>query len=395
MTDNEQTEIVPEVVSGNALERIERATVDVQIATAHQYPRSMTLFKKRALEMCTLDEETAQSCIYRRPVGKKDNKVEYAEGKSIRMAEIIGASYGNLRVGAILVEQTPRYVKARGMAHDLESNFAASSEVVESTVDRYGNPYSERMRMVVAKATLAKARRDATFQVVPGALCKSMEEAARTTAIGTTATLGKRRAVLMDWINKLGVEPKRVFGAIGVNGVDDIGLEQLETLTGIKTAIKDGDTTIDEAFPINGPTEAPTSRTEQMASKLKKQAPAEAPPAQEKTAPATPPPEPPDQPDAGGPTDSEGRPLEESKPKGKEHPVAVVSLGAVLTKPTKTGGTKWSAQGDDGEWYATFDKGDAETMQALAGTPKKARIAYKETRFGRDIVSISPAEGQQ
>jgi fructose-bisphosphate aldolase class I len=48
------------------------------------------------------------------------------------------------------------------------------------------------MRMVVAKATLAKARRDATFQVVPGALCKAMEEAARTTAIGTTATIGKR-----------------------------------------------------------------------------------------------------------------------------------------------------------------------------------------------------------
>lgn len=256
--------IVPEVITGSALERIERATVDVQIATAHQYPRSMAVFKKRAMEMVTLDEETAQSCIYRRPVGKKNGQVEYAEGKSIRMAEIVGACYGNLRVGSILVEQTERYVKARGVAHDLESNFAASSEVVESTVTSEGRPYSERMRMVVAKATLAKARRDATFQVVPGALCKSLEEAARTTAIGTTATLGKRRTLLLDWINKAGISPELVWKALGIKGIDDVGLKELETLTGIKTAIKDGDTTIGEAFPrqaVTMPKETPGTTT--------------------------------------------------------------------------------------------------------------------------------------
>jgi hypothetical protein len=271
MEETKQEAIVPEVVTGSALERIERATVDVQIATAHQYPRSMAVFKKRAMEMVTLDEETAQSCIYRRPVGKdKSGRPEYAEGKSIRMAEIVGACYGNIRVGSILVEQTPRYVKARGVAHDLESNFAASSEVVESTVDRNGNPYSERMRMVVAKATLAKARRDATFQVIPGALCKSLEDAARTTAIGTTATLGKRRTLLLDWSNKAGVTPERVWKALGINGIDDIGLAELETLTGIKTAIKDGDTTIDEAFPresVAMPTEIPGDKAKKKANK--------------------------------------------------------------------------------------------------------------------------------
>jgi hypothetical protein len=271
-------ELVTEVVDGSALERIERSTVDVQIATAHKYPRSMATFKKRAMEMVTLDEETAQSCIYRRPVGKKGNQVEYAEGKSIRMAEIVGACYGNLRVGAILVEQTDRYVKARGMAHDLESNFAASSEVVESTVDRNGNPYSERMRMVVAKATLAKARRDATFQVVPGALCKAMEEAARTTAIGTTATIGKRRSLVMDWINKLGIEPMRVWNALGVKGIEDVGLEQLETLTGLRTAIKDNDVSVDEAFPrasITPPVVTPEPEAETPRRKARKPDPAE------------------------------------------------------------------------------------------------------------------------
>jgi hypothetical protein len=234
---------------GRALESIERATIDVQIATAHQYPRSITLFKNRAMEMVTLDEETAQSCIYRRPVGKEGRKVIYAEGKSIRMAEIVGSCYGNLRVGAILIEQTDRYVKGRGLAHDLESNFASSAEVIESTVNKDGRPYSERMRMVVAKACLAKARRDATFQVVPGALCKTLEDAARKTAIGTTKTIGKRRTLVMDWINKSGIDSKRVFDALGIGGIEDIGVKELETLTGIKTAIKDKDIAIEEAFP--------------------------------------------------------------------------------------------------------------------------------------------------
>lgn len=249
------------VIPTGALETITRGEIDVQISTAHKYPRSMATFKKRAMEMVTLDEETAQSCIFRRPVGKKrDGTPEYAEGKSIRMAEIVGACYGNIRVGSMLVEQTERFVKARGFAHDLESNFAASSEVVESTVTRDGKPFSERMRFVVAKACLAKARRDATFQVVPGALCKSLEDAARTTAIGDSATLGKRRALVLDWINKVGIEPARVWSALGIKGIDDVGMEQLETLTGLRTAIKDKEVTLDEAFPIVASKPRPVAR---------------------------------------------------------------------------------------------------------------------------------------
>lgn len=271
MNDQTAETTAIEVMPADTMARIEKATVDVQISTAHQYPRSMATFKRRALEMVTMDEETAQSCIYRRPVGKKPNgSVEYAEGKSVRMAEIVGASYGNLRVGSMLIEQTPRMVKARGFAHDLETNFAATSEVVESTVDRNGRPYSERMAVVVAKACLAKARRDATFMVVPGALCKGLEEQARLTAIGTEATLGKRRSLVQDWINKLGVPPARVWAALGIKGIDDVGIEQLETLTGLRTAIRDREITLDEAFPAPKlPTEGQEGAKDGLGERLK------------------------------------------------------------------------------------------------------------------------------
>ena len=121
--------------------------------------------------------------------------------------------------------------------------------VIESFVKKDGSLYSERMKIVVAKAALAKARRDATFQVVPGALCKTLEDAARKTAIGTTKTLSKRRATVLDWINKTSIEPERIYNALNINGIEDLGLKELEVLTGLRTAIKDGDTTLDEAFP--------------------------------------------------------------------------------------------------------------------------------------------------
>lgn len=250
MNDENQIEVIPP----SALEAVTRGEIDIQIATAHRFPRSMAQFKARAISMATIDEETAASCIYSRPVGKENGKQKYAEGLSVRMAEIVGASYGNLRVGAMIIEQTPRQVKARGFAHDLETNFASTSEVIEATVKRDGTPYDERMRIVIAKSALAKARRDATFQVVPKALCKPVENECRRVALGDAQTIAKRRSAVIAWIGKLGIGLDRVWAALGIKGEDDITLEILTTLTGLRTAMKDGEVKVDEAFPPVGDT---------------------------------------------------------------------------------------------------------------------------------------------
>jgi hypothetical protein len=218
----------------------------------------MEVFKATAISMATIDEETAESCLYRRPVGMKDGVQQFAEGMSVRMAEIVGASYGNLRVAAQIIEQTPRFVRARGMAHDLQSNFAASSEVIESTVKKNGTPYDERMRIVIAKSALAKARRDATFQVVPRALAKPVEAEVRKVLLGDSQTLERRRATVCGWIAKVGLDEKRVWKALGIAGRSELNIDVLATLTGIRTAIKDNEVTIDEAFP---PLDAPKAAT--------------------------------------------------------------------------------------------------------------------------------------
>jgi len=238
-----------EVMPANALEAITRGEIDVQIATAHKYPRSLAVYKQRAIAMATIDIETAKSCLYARPVGGG----KFAEGMSVRMAEIVGACYGNLRVGAIIIEISETQVKARGVAHDLETNFASSSDIIESTLKADGKtPYDPRMRVVVAKAAVAKARRVATFQVVPRALARPIEaEVRRLLADEKVQTFGERRERVVKWIKeKLKIDPVRVWTSLEIKGEDDLQHSHLDLLDGIRTALADGDTTVDEAFPV-------------------------------------------------------------------------------------------------------------------------------------------------
>lgn len=249
--ENETQHVEAVAVTQNALEQMERANIDIQISTALAHPRSMAKFYERATAMVTFDAETALSCLYRRPVGKNKvtGEVEYAEGESIRLAEIAAASYGNIRVAGMIIEMEPRYVKAIGIAHDLESNYAVKAEVVESTVTKYGQPFSERMRVVVAKSAQSKAIRDATFRVIPKSLLKPLVNKAKEVAKGDIKTFEAKRKAVVEWIKKLKIEPKRVWNAIGIKGEADISVEVLLLLHGLKTAIEEKDCTIDEAFP--------------------------------------------------------------------------------------------------------------------------------------------------
>lgn len=244
-----------EVLAPSAIQTLERAAIDSQVATAHAYPRSLAKFQRKALEMATLDPETAESCIYIRPVGKEQNEKgqwveKFAEGPSIRAAEIVASQYGNLRVASRVIEQTERFVRCEGVCHDLESNYAAKSEVVEATVKKSGEPYSERQRALVAKVCLAKAYRDAIFKVVPRAIFKPIIDAAKKVASGAALPIDQRRKKVQAWVTQtLKIDEARVFAVLNVQGWVEVTEAHLTTLTGLKTGIGDGEVKIDEAFP--------------------------------------------------------------------------------------------------------------------------------------------------
>ena len=233
------------VFTESAIEAINKSEIEAQLDAAHKYPRNLNKFKENAIYLATQDLETAKSCIYYRPVGNGT----IAEGMSIRLAEIVAAYYGNIRVGVRTISQDERKVVVQGVAFDVELNNMQTSEVVEATVTKEGKPYSEHMRIVVQKAALAKARRDAIFMVIPRALCKVVENAVKDMfANDAGKNLKNRVERALNWTDEIKVNRKDVYRVLGVKNKEYIGVEELETLTGLKTAIEKEGVSIDAIF---------------------------------------------------------------------------------------------------------------------------------------------------
>ena len=262
----ETTEILPPTPN---IPIVDRSDVDIQIATAHRYPRSITRFKQSALAMATSDEDTAASCFYKLSRGGKE-----IEGPGVRLAEIVGSAWNNLRYGSRIVGEDDKWVVAQGMAHDLETNVAMTIEVRRRITDKYGKRYSDDMIAVTANAACAIALRNAIFKVVPKTFVDSIYESAKKVAIGDATTLASRRQKALEYFQKMGIALDRILAVLGKVGLEDIDLKDLETLTGLKTAIKDGDTTIEAAFPaiVSAPAGNGASKTENLAENLKKKA---------------------------------------------------------------------------------------------------------------------------
>jgi len=236
-----------EVVETSALEQMERAAIDVQISTAKKYPRQLSIVKSQMLSFATLDRETAAGCFFTLPARRGGDGTPI-QGPSIRMAEIAISTYQNLRAGARVIADDGKIITAQGVCYDLQNNVCISVEVKRRVTSRDGKRYSDDMVVMTGNAACAIALRNATFRVVPLALVKPVYEAAKKVAVGDAKTLVSRRAEALAHFAKMGVEKEKVFASVGAKAAEDIGLEQLEILIGYASAIKDGDTSIDEVF---------------------------------------------------------------------------------------------------------------------------------------------------
>ncbi len=240
----QDTEIIADA---SALGQIERAQIDMQIATARRYPRQLSLVKQRMLSFATLDEETAAGCFYTLP-GRKGGDGKPLQGPSVRLAEIALSCYQHLRAGSRIIADDGSFITAQGVVHDLENNVVISIEVKRRVTTRDGKRYGDDMIATTGNAACSIALRNAAFRVIPMALVKPVYEAAKKLAIGNSKSLVQRRAASVEHFAKLGVPKEKVCEALGVRSVDDIQLDHLETLIGYATAIKDGDVSVDDVF---------------------------------------------------------------------------------------------------------------------------------------------------
>ncbi len=251
-------------VTMDALGSLTRAEIDSQIATARRYPRSIKKFMDDARSLACLNPEVAASCIYALPRAGKA-----IEGPSVRLAEIVAHTFGNLRVSARITQETDRYLVAQATAVDLEKNNGVQIEVRRGICDRNGRKYKDDMVNVTANAALSIAYRNAIWKCVPAAFVSPIYREARKLAAGGGKSIEERRKNVQDWIASLGVKSAELFSFLVVKGWEDIGLEHMAILAGIMTSIRDGETTVEEVFRPRSEHALPApSRTDRLAAEL-------------------------------------------------------------------------------------------------------------------------------
>lgn len=253
--DNENGQMV-ETTPNMAMFR--NSDVDQQVATAHAYPRSIKQFLAEAETLATMTEEVAESCGYALPRKQWDKETRTSitktiEGPSARFAEIVLSCWGNARAGTSIVDEGEEFVTARGFMFDLQKNVAIEIQVPRRITDSQGRRYKTDMIGVTANAAASIALRNAILKVVPKALWDPIYQKAKATAVGTEATLSNKRMAAMAEFQKRGASAQTIFEHFGIKGIEDITLEHLATLKGYKTALKEGDTTIELLFGKDDP----------------------------------------------------------------------------------------------------------------------------------------------
>jgi hypothetical protein len=178
------------------------------------------------------------------------------------MAEIIASSWGNIRIQARIISNDGKMITAQGVCHDLESNYAVSSEVKRRITDKYGKTYSDDMQVVTGNAACAIAMRNALFKVVPSALIKKVMQKAKKVSLGEATSLEESRKKMLDYFQKIGADQQHIFDYLSVTKIDEIDIDMVVELRGLANAIKEGTTTVQETFFPKPAAEATTDEVD-------------------------------------------------------------------------------------------------------------------------------------
>ena len=247
--DAEEAEILS--IEPSALEAQTRGEFDIQVATAHKYPRNIKRASNNALTIATMDVATAQSCGYTLPRAGGN-----ISGPSVHLAKIILQQWGNLRAEAKVVGIDDKHIRCQASVHDLETNVGVRVEVLRKITDKKGNRFSEDMIVVTGNAGNSIALRNAVFNVIPRSIVDNIYKATRETIVGdisdATKLIAKRIKMLAHFKDTYGITEVQLLALLKVNSVEHITGNELIVAYGIDQSLKDGDTTVDMLVNPNG-----------------------------------------------------------------------------------------------------------------------------------------------
>jgi len=263
MSQTEVANIVPSNITqstdSNPLMAYEKVQIDTQIATAKKYPRNIEKFIAEAQTTIMSDVEIAASCGYKLKRHDKEGKTVFIEGPSIRLAEIMLSAWGNIRIQSFVTE-IGKKIRAVANVIDLERNIAVSKEVIRRGTDKYGREFGDDMQIVTANAAQSIALRNAITTVVPKVFVNKLYQFSKQVAIGKKIDLMPKWQKYTEWFKLKGVSIDMIYDWFGVKSDQEITAEMVRDLVALKTAIEDGDTTIEEEFNIGKTTSSESKK---------------------------------------------------------------------------------------------------------------------------------------
>lgn len=236
----------PEVVQM----RLENETM---MAECRVRPRNFEAIKEELLEQLKAFPDLATDAIYAKPVGKDQSTGEqkYARGLSIRAAETLAEAYGYNRIRSDVSEIDGDKVKVEATFTDFQrGRIWQDAGILSKTYkDRFGKPQrwnDDRFYNVVVKAEVSKRVREVITRSVNSGLKAWFESECEKISAGlldddTIEKIVKQyasRSVTVEMLEGLIGRPR----AMGWTQVDR------QQLLGIWNALKDGETTVAEAF---------------------------------------------------------------------------------------------------------------------------------------------------
>lgn len=249
--ENSQVQTL-EVMQAETLQSMDRAEIDMQIATAKRFPRNIQQCLDNIRTLSMIDEETMESCFYHLERKDKDGQIKEIEGMSVRMAEIFVSCWGNLRVATRIIGNDGRKITAQGICFDVQNNVAVSSETSRRITNKSGKTYSDDMQIVTGNAASAIAFRNAVFKVIPAAVTKSVTNEIKQRLLEMTSTkISQKRRSAVEWFTKRGVTEDELRKYLGTDNLETISAEAIVVLRGVATAIREGSSSIDEVFRSN------------------------------------------------------------------------------------------------------------------------------------------------
>lgn len=225
---------------------VQSAEISQQVATARSFPRrSDPEIAREIVTRATFNDDIAGECMFLLPRGGKT-----IPGPSIRFAEIVRASYGNIRVATRFVrldtdDRDNCAVIVEAIAYDMQTNnsetvFERRSVMTSARGNSKPKMYTPDMIAQTAGAARSIARRNAILAVVPKALwIDGYYEAVQVTQ--GAENFQDRRDKAFAGFKKLGAQEPAVCAALGLKEIGQITLEHMPMLMAMWTAIKDGE----------------------------------------------------------------------------------------------------------------------------------------------------------